>query len=69
MTIMKLNKIISFFAAVVLASCMASCSDDDTAMPIHSDGEAENTAISYDSLSFEWDKIAGAVQFVAVLQC
>ena len=63
MTIMKLNKIISFFAAVVLASCMASCSDDDTVMPIHSDGEAENTAISYDSLSFEWDKIAGAVQY------
>lgn len=59
---MKLHKIISFFAAVALVS-LSSCSDDEVATPITSDGEVETSGTSYDTLSFEWDKIDGATQY------
>ena len=60
---MKFNKIITSFAAVALVSVMTSCSDDDVATPIASDAEVENSGASYDKLSFEWDKIGGAIQY------
>lgn len=59
---MKLNKIIRMLAAAALVTAMPSCSDDDVAVPL-TPGEVESTGTTYNSLSFEWNKIQGATQY------
>lgn len=58
---MKINKIIALFAIVSLLLA-PSCSDDAPAVPLEST-QGENAGITHNSLSFEWDKVAGAVQY------
>lgn len=60
---MKFNNIIRLFAAMAVVCSLSSCSDDDVDTPLTDTGEVVNSGTTYDSLSFEWDKIGGATQY------
>lgn len=60
---MKLNKIILLFAVVTLVSTMTSCKDDEAVLSALQTTQAENGKATYNSLTFEWDKVEGATQY------
>ncbi len=59
---MKINKIIRVLAIVALFGAMTSCNDDEVLTALEtSQGETEK--VTYNSITFEWDKVAGATQY------
>lgn len=59
---MKLYKILTILAAAAVV-VMPSCSDDDTPGTPLTTLQGENSGLSHSSLTFEWDKVAGAMQY------
>lgn len=60
---MKLNKIIRMLAIVALVAGMPSCNDDDALATALDTTQGETEKVSYNSLTFEWDKVDGATQY------
>lgn len=60
---MKLNNITRLLAVLALTAGLPSCSDDDApATPLETT-QGENGKATYNTLSFEWDEVKGAVQY------
>lgn len=59
---MKLTKIIWLLALVVGAWTLPSCSDDDVATPLDTT-QGETQKVTYNSITFDWDKVEGATQY------
>lgn len=60
---MKLNKIIRLLTIVALVAGMPSCSDDDALATALDTTQGETEKVTYNSLTFEWDKVDGATQY------
>ena len=60
---MKLNKIIRLLAIIALATAMPSCSDEDALATALDTTQGETEKVTYNSLTFEWDKVEGATQY------
>lgn len=58
---MKLYKLFTICAACSLA-LLGACSDDDAKTPLPSI-KGESADVSYTSITFAWDKVAGATQY------
>lgn len=59
---MKYNKIIRLLAIVALVGTMPSCNDDEVLTALETT-QGETEKVSYNSLSFEWEKVDGATQY------
>lgn len=59
---MKLNKFLAIFAALSLVTA-PSCNDDDGDLTPLTEVAGENTTASHNTLTFAWDKVAGATQY------
>lgn len=59
---MKNIKIIAFALVGLLSSGLAACSDDDYKAPLEAAKPVHDGA-TYNSLTFHWDKVPGAVQY------
>ncbi|MDE6480029.1 MAG: fibronectin type III domain-containing protein [Muribaculaceae bacterium] len=60
---MKLNKIIRMLAIVALIMAQPSCNDDDVLATALDTTQGETEKATYNTLSFEWDKVEGATQY------
>lgn len=60
---MKLNKIIWLLAIIALITGMPSCNEDDILATALDTTQGETEKITYNSLTFEWNKVEGATQY------
>ena len=59
---MKLNKIIRLMAILAIVGGMPSCNDDEVLTALETT-QGETEKVTYNSLTFEWDKVEGATQY------
>lgn len=60
---MKKTKIFAMLLSLACATGFYSCSDDDDVKPALQNPTVTETAGAYNSLSFEWNEVANAVQY------
>lgn len=60
---MKLNKIFRLLAGLAIIVSLPSCNDDDTLATALETTQGETEKVSYNSLTFEWEKVVGATQY------
>ncbi len=61
--IMKLNSILPIALFTLIAAGFTSCSDDDTVLQELNSPSVSTTLQTFNSLTFEWDKVENAVQY------
>lgn len=60
---MKKYKMFGMLLSLMLAAGISSCSDDDALPELLQPESLENTKATYNSLTFEWTPVEGAIQY------